>query len=435
MKANNQQRSRGWKQGGALLAAGLLAGHRLVASSVLMEPPPVSTTTLSEQDDAANNVMNVFLPSAWNLGGGSAALLQYGPIILHPHVSYSLTYGSGLNSGSNGGQDTYIQQLSPGITVNLGQHWAFDYTAGIIFYSDKQFRNAFNHSASLNWNAAYEDWIFGLVQSFTSNDTPLTETAAQTSQQQYLTTLTTGYTFNSKMSAEFEVSQDLNYVTGLQNSYNWSTMEWLNYEFWPRLKAGIGAGAGYTKVSDNSGSGFSNPDFVNEQLQGRLNWRATDKLSIQTSAGFEEQQFMAAGYGDSLNPIFSASIQYQPFQWTQIYISAARTVSSSDYYISAQSSEITTVSLNLNQRLFVKYNLNLGIAYDTTDYTSTLSAPGISTNTKRSDNGYVFSASIGRNFLNHGNWAINYQYSDNHSSIAGYSQQSNQIGFQVGFSY
>ena len=148
-----------------------------------------------------------------------------------------------------------------------------------------------------------------------------------------------------------------------------------------------------------------------------------------------DQQFLAAGFNDSLSPVFSAAIQYQPFSVTQISLGASRSVGSSDYFIEAQTTESTTINLNLNQRILKKYNLTLGAAYSQVQYTSTLTILNYSLGNARTDNDYSFNASFGRSFLTHGTWAITYQYSDNESSVAGLSQRSNQIGLQVGFSY
>ena len=112
-------------------------------------------------------------------------------------------------------------------------------------------------------------------------------------------------------------------MSGLQDSYNWSTLEGVSYQFWPRLNAGLSLGGGYTKVAADGAVADVNPDMVNEQAQLNLNWRATDKVSFQVSGGLEDQQFLAAGYRDSLEPIFSAAVQYQPFKVTQISLSAA----------------------------------------------------------------------------------------------------------------
>jgi Putative beta-barrel porin 2 len=437
MNVKNWKFNQNTKKGGILLAASLLAVQRMTGSSVIMSPPPVPTTPPVVQEDMVNNEMNVFIPSGV-VNPDSAGLFQYGPATLHPHVSYSFLYGSGIESSVNNQQNTIVQQLSPGLTVDLGRHWTVDYTPTLHFYSNDKFHDGVDHSASLNGATHYGDWSFELSQGFTSTSDPITETAAQTDQQAYTTALTAGYAFNDKWSASFAVDQDFSFVTGSQNSYNWSTVEGVSYQFFPRLNAGISIGSGYTKVEDNSGGGSSNPDSINEQLQFNVNWRATDKISFQVSAGAEDQQFLAAGSDEPLNPIFSASIQYQPFKVTQISLTASRTVSAStqtDFFTSAQSSENTVIGLNLNQRILVKYNLTLGVSYTKTDYISTLSLGSASIGTQRSDNDYTFNASFGRNFLTHGNWAITYQYSDNSSSVAGFSQRSNQIGLQVGFNY
>jgi hypothetical protein len=426
----NWKVNRSAKKSGLLLAAGMLTAERMLGGAVLMSQPPVATAPAVAQEDATNNEMNVFVP-AGVVNPSSGGLFQYGPVILHPHVNYSLFYGSGIDSSIGNQQDSIVQQLSPGITADLGRHWSVDYTPTLIFYSNRQFQNTVNQSASLNGVTHYEDWDFSLSQGFSSTSDPMTETAAQTGQKSYNTALSAAYAFNDRWSANGSVDQSISLVSGLEDSYNWSTLEGVNYQFSPRLNAGISVGGGYTKQEDNSGQGINNPDVVNEEVQFNASWRAMDKVSFQGSVGLNDQQFLATGYQDSLEPIFSASVQYQPFKVTQIALSASRTVGASDYYIIAQSSESTTVSLSWSQRILVKYNLTLNANYEVTDFTTSL----FTVSQARTDDEYSFNASFGRSFLKHGNWSIIYQYSENLSDVAGYSQRSNQIGFQVGFTY
>lgn len=434
MKANHQKRGRKWKSGGTWLAIGLLAGHRAIGSEVLMAPPAASTTTLFGQDEAIADVMNVFVPAGWNVGIPDQ-LLQYGPITLHPHASYGLSYAIGIQTSTNSTANSLVQQFAPGMTVNVGRHLTLDYTAGITFYSASELHNAVSHSAALNWNNSYEDWVFGASQGFNYSDSPRTETAAQTSQQGYTTGLSAGYAINTKMSVSASAGQAIMAVTGLQNSYSWNTAESFSYEFWPRLKAGLGVGAGYTKVSDDPNTGVSNPDIISENIQASVSWRATDKLSLSVSAGVGDQQFTAPGYGDSFNPLFSVGAQYQPFAATQISLSASRSTGASSYFLAAQSTENTSVNLNLSQRLLGTYNLGVGVGYNLTDFISTDSTSGNPSNIQRSDNGYVFTAGISHSLFSHANWSVNYQYGENRSSLGGYSQQSSQVGVQVGLSY
>jgi hypothetical protein len=437
MTSKKSKFNRNAKKGGILFAASLLAAQRIDSATVIAPPPPVATAPQVVQEDAINNEMNVFIPSGV-VNPDSADLFQYGPVTFHPHPSYSLLYGSGIQSSIDNRHNTFVQKLSPGVTVDLDSHWSVDYTPTLNFYSSKEFHDGVDHAASLIGATHYQDWVLGFSQGFNSSSDPLTETGAQTGQQSYSTALTAGYSFNDKWSANFGINQNFLFADGLQDSYNWSTTEGVTYQFWPRLNVGASLTTGYTKVDDDSGAGSGNPDSVNEQLQFNAGWRATDKVSFQAGVGLSDQQFLAAGYDESLNPIFNGSIQYQPFKVTQISLSASRTVSSSSssvFFTSAQSSENTSVNLSLSQRILTKYNLTFNLGYTKTDYISTFSIHGFSAGTQRSDDQYTFGASFGRSFLKHGNWAVTYNYSDNESSLSGFSQSSNQIGFQVGFAY
>ena len=115
-----------------------------------------------------------------------------------------------------------------------------------------------------------------------------------------------------------------NYLQSLANSKAWSTMDWLNYQFWPRFNAGLGIGGGYT-IQDGS------PDSINEQYQARANWRATGKISFQLSGGLEDQQYLSGDASDLVTPIFAATIQYQPFEQTKFSSSASRTVNPASF--------------------------------------------------------------------------------------------------------
>jgi hypothetical protein len=371
--------------------------------------------------------MTVFVPTGVVNGSSLPEFLRYGPVNLRPRVDYNFSYGNGIQSAPGNQVDTIIQSLSPGLACDLGRHWVLDYTPTFRFYSSRQFRDSIDHSVSLAGTAKYEDWQFGLTQSFTDTSDPMTETATQTDQQIFGTALSANRMFSEKMSADFGLNQAIASASGLQSSRNWSTMNWLNYEFWPRLNAGVGAGVGYLSVDTGS-------DQVYEDLQARVNWRATDKISFKVSGGVDYRQFMAAGQSDQLNPIFDAAIQYQPFKNTQISLHGSNTIGASNYNTTSQTTETSSVGLILNQRLLKKFNLNLGLSYTETKDTAASGLAGLP-GSNRTDNYTSYSASLSRGFLRRGTWAITYQYNDNRSTEAGFASHGSQIGFQVGYRY
>ena len=402
------------------------------AQSVIMQPPQFSVPPPALQQ-AQNNEMQVFNPAAafLNMLEGINPY-QWGPVSFRPSVSYSFSYATGVQSSPGTNSATIVQTFSPNFPFVIGRHWTLDYSPSWTFYSSGQLQSSLNHSAALSWATSYEDWSLGFSQGYSRSDSPMIETGAQTDQQGFSTALNALYQFNTKLSLSMGVSQNISLIsssgsstgssTNLANSYSWSTMEWLNWRFWPRLNAGIGVGAGCTTQAGS-------PDSVNEQASGRVNWRATDKTSFQLSAGVQDQQYMSGGAGTLLTPIFGATIQYQPLKHTSLALGASRSISPS--YFQNQDTISTSFTATLNQQLPQKFNLGLSGGYATTDYTATTS--GVSAG--RTDDTYSFSANLSHSLTKRGTISASYSYGENRSGATGFSYSSEQIGVQVGYQF
>jgi len=431
---------------GLLLAAGGLgvmdprvASAQMAAfdpNSVLATPTPVQPLQTLDQQSAPN-AMNVFQPVGEGAVNSVPQIFRFGPIQLHPSLDYVFGYGNGINSSPGNQQASIFQTLSPGLRADLGKYWALSYTPSFLFYSSDQFHDAVNQAFVLTGGVEYADWIFGLSQTASSISAPTVAAGGQTDQTLYGTTLSASRGLSSKLSAEIGLSQDVALASGYNDAYAWSTMDWLSYQFWSRLNAGIGAGGGYVMIQNNSslpGAGNQDLDQTYEQLQARVNWRATDNISFQISGGFEDRQFMTAGSGDSLNPLGSATIQYKPFKDTQISLTAASAVSSSTLYLAAQQNQSTSLGLNLNQQLFKKFSLLLGVDYAETAYSAAV-AGGLAATANRTDDIVSFNIRLSHPFFKRGTWSVFYQYSDDTSNQHGYSFTSNQTGFALAYRF
>jgi len=354
---------------------------------------------------------------------------QVGPLDIHPHFFYQLLYATGVQFAPGLAQDTITQNISPGLLVNIGRNWTLDYTPTYSIYTEihsptnAALHNALNHAATLNGGLAYGDWVLGFGQTYNYSDTPLIVTAGQTVQETFVTTLTGSYRFNTVMSVDLSANQNFTYYDKLTNTREWSTMDWLNYQFWPRLDGSLGIGGGYDNVS-------AGVDSVFEQYQARVNWRATDLTSFQVHGGLEDRQFLGSGNSDLINPIFGAEAKWKASEVTAIAVDADRTESMSPYQ--DQIIEATDVTATLNQRLLKKLFLSAGGGYHWDTYVST-SAPFASIN--RRDKNYTINASLTCVFFKRGTIAATYQYSENTSTLPGYGYSSNQYGFQLGYQF
>jgi uncharacterized protein (PEP-CTERM system associated) len=193
--------------------------------------------------------------------------------------------------------------------------------------------------------------------------------------------------------------------------------DWLNYEFWTRLNAAIGLELGYADMDVGA-------NMFYQRYLARVQWRATDKVSFRLSGGVEDRQFLDSNQSDEISPIVGVSVQYEPFEVTRLSLNVDNIVTPS--YATSGSTETTAIMGNLNQRLLGFLFLDLGGGYRTVKYVG--SAP-------RTDDFYVFNARLSCMFLKRGHASAFYQYSDNASSDSGFSFNSNQVGFEMGFYY
>jgi hypothetical protein len=405
---------------GTTLACLLAFARAAEAQQVLAPPPEVPVVPQAQQQFQTNQVG--YIPAA-ELAPEAMPPLQWGPVDLHPHASYSLSYGDGIQSAPGHGVVTIINEISPGLLFNIGRHWSLDYTPTWRFYSNKQLQDTLDHNVRLAGWAAYEDWVLGLSQGYVTSSAPLVQTGTQTFQESYSTALTASYRFNSKVSADLAVSQNFASAQGFTSYREWSTMDWLNYQLWPRLNVALGAGFGYVNL--NVGT-----DMTYEDYQGRVSWRATDKVSFQANAGLEDRQFLGGGAPDLINPIFGLSLVYQPVEVTTFTLAANRSVSAS--YFQNLVTENTGVNVGLSQRLFKKVYLGLTGSYARASYIATASNAVFA---GRVDDYYSFGARLSSVFLKRGSIALFYQYTDDSSSQAGYTFSSKQVGLELGYKF
>jgi hypothetical protein len=353
------------------------------------------------------------------------ALLTLGPINLHPHISYRLSYGDQIQSSAGQFGNSFIHEFMPGMAFNLGEHWMLDYTPTLRWYSDNQFQNGTDHRVILTGNTTYQDWRFGFSQGFSLSSQPLVETAAQTDEEVWNTGLTAGYAFNSKVSLDMSLNQNLRFVGAdqqnpfLTDSFQWSTMEWLNYQYVPNLTFSLGAGATYEAVDIGS-------DMMSEQVQARIMWRAGTRLDLSLSGGADIRQFLDSRVPGEVTPIYSLTASYKAFEQTTVFLAASQTISPS--YYGGPLSQSTGLSAGLNQRLFGHLNLAVTGGYSINDYSAT-SLAGVVAPVENYDSA-TFGVSLGTTLLRRLSVSIFYNATYNISDSPLYDYSPTTLGFE-----
>jgi hypothetical protein len=389
------------------------------AQSVIAPRPSVPVASTYVQDQQAESGL---VGSADSVLATLFGLQPYqaGPVTVRPHAVYRIFYSDGIQSGPGHQLTSIIQDVSPGLLFNIGSHWAVDYTPALTFYSNKQLHDTVDQAIRLNGGASSRDWSFTLNHSYESTGSTRVETARQTDQQTHSTELSAFHELNSKLALDLGLSQNIRLADQFTSSYEWATMDWINYYLGSRLNVGLGAGFGYDKVPGSV-------DMMFEQVQARVGWHVTDKISLAVNGGGEDRQFVNSSIPSLINPTYGATLDYRPFRYTGLSLTASRAVTQS--FFQDQATENTSLSVALTQRLLKHFNASVTGGYNTEQYIAT--ARGVSSG--RHDTYYSMTTRLSWVLLKQFSMGLFYNFSENASTSNGFGYNSSQTGLEVGY--
>lgn len=227
-----------------------------------------------------------------------------------------------------------------------------------------------------------------------------------------------GKTFLSS-SASFSASE---YNT-LISSQSVSANLFLNYKYSTKLIVGLGAGAGRNTIDDPV------PDETFEQAAARIVYNASGKLSFNGNAGVEFRQIDSGPLNSSTNfttPVFDASAAYQPFDGTKLSLNASRRTLNSAV-LAGQDYNVTSVGLQLRQRLLRRVTLGFNLSYQNLSYFATTAQTPVN----RSDDYYSVGPSLDVAITRFWSAGAFYNRRQNSSSLANFSFDDNQVGFRT----
>jgi Putative beta-barrel porin 2 len=277
----------------------------------------------------------------------------------------------------------YYFAIEPSITIGWGDmegrsssYLRLDYMPSAILFVDHSDQDAFNQyihleggysSGRLTLSLAEDIAILESANLNSFYDTTglwaNTDASAPTRVNIFYTRARAQYQLTGKMWLQAEFDSPSYVYPGNISDYTVAGGLYLYYNVRPKLSLGIGGTFGYTWV-DNPGT---NQTF--EQINLRLNYEATAKLSLYASAGVEFRQF--DGNRDTYDsPVFEVGALWHPWNGAYISLAAGRRIYPSGY-VSNQDFGATYVAARFQQRLFQRLYLGLGAGYEHSNYFST----------------------------------------------------------------
>jgi hypothetical protein len=216
--------------------------------------------------------------------------------------------------------------------------------------------------------------------------------------------------------------QNFRFTPQFNDLHEWSTTDWLVYQWAPRLQLSAGISGTYDDVESGS-------NMASEQYLGRINWRPGEKTVFEIHGGIEDRQILNSSAADLINPVFGVTYTYTPFQFTDLKLGVERIITPT--FFKDQVTEKIDFTGSIRQRFFNRYFFTVTGNYYTADYIGTvLNLPVL-----RKDNYYSVNFRLTTAFLKRGSFSVFYTLSDNSSDIALFSFNSHQGGVELGFAY
>jgi hypothetical protein len=360
------------------------------------------------------------------LGAGKGdtlgALIHWGPFGVRPLADYSLIYETGMQVAPGHAISTYLQTVSTGVDVDVGDNWRFDYAASWLSYSHGGLQDSFNQRAGAQGKLARKTWMTAFTEDYSAMTTVLVETARQTKQQTSSTEGKFIWFPVSQFSADFTATQKLTFAERLADTLEWSGTPSVSYHPTQDIGLGIAVADGYVLV-------YHGPDLRYVRPSARASWQLTSKTMFSADVGQDVWRFNGSRGGETKTVYYRGGATLNPFEHTSLILTVQQ--SNAAVPFKAQLSKTQGSSLFLQQRLLGHLQLAVGIDQQKNRYIADLD--GLPT--VRSDSLLTYSGNLSLSVLRRGSVGILYRYTKNSSNLPGFGFITRQVGLEVSFHY
>jgi len=343
--------------------------------------------------------------------------------------------------------DDFYFTIEPEITLGFGDivggdqnYLRLDYAPGAIFYLDHSEANALQHIINLQGQYHLQKLTITLSQDVEllegSNLNSLSSTGANpvppinldtggnVDQNIYRTNATFLYDLTGKTSLNGGIQFIANsYEGSLIDSETLSGNLDLYYTYSPKLTVGLGGSVGFDWVGSGS-------DQVFEQINARITYQATGKISLNASGGVEFRQFEDDDQnGSHVSPVYELDAVYQPFDGTTITLSGSRHNQSSAVN-AGQDYATSNITLGIRQRFVQRVYLSVTAGYENSNYFST----GTGTNDRRDDNYYFVQPALDVTVTRFWTAGAYYLHRENNST-GNFGFNDNQFGIRTSLAF
>jgi len=386
----------------------------------------------------------------------TSPLFQIGSVDVRPHASYSLVYDDNIfldnkdkNVGGRGnaGRDhDFIHIFTPGLRVNAGdvgqrQSAYFDanYSIAISRFTDNSGADAHDQNASVELGGKLNRLSLAAKQTLTTqSDADVANLAAngRVRRKTWVTNIDTDYEISEKTSASLDLAQTIgDYSGAFSDTADRSASLWLDYQFLPKVKAGVGGTVGYLQVDGNALN--HNPNSAYYQGKLRLAWQASEKVTINANGGYEYRNIQDLAVSDPSMFVFGLDATWKAAERTSVRLGATRGRIGNNALGSALNQQ-TAFTASLSQGLANNFILNLEGGYSMAEYELTTRNAPVGVLAGIRDDNYAFvKPSLAYRFAERAQATVYYQYRRNDSTALANANDfyNNQLGIELSYRF
>jgi hypothetical protein len=365
-------------------------------------------------------------------------LFKVGSVDVRPHATYSLVYDDNIflehkqlaipGRGRAGRDHDWINTFTPGLKLNAGDsaqrqsaYFSANYEAIFQKFSVNSGADAIDQNALVEMGGKFNRLSLSLAQTFSRQSSPDNAVFAangRVRRANYGTTLNSQYELSEKTTLGLDLANNIaDYAAPLVDSTDRSANLYMDYQVLPKVKMGVSGGIGYLQVEGNAAN--HNPNSVVYNGRVRLDWKATEKVSIIGRVGLA----------------FDVEANWRAAERTQLALKGSRGRRVSNAF-GAQQNEETSIGLSLRQGLLDAVSLTVDGGYTLAHYEVATSAVAVAGAVR--DDQYVFvKPALSYRFLERAQASIYYQYRRNDANLISNANDfyNNQIGLELSYRF
>lgn len=366
------------------------------------------------------------------------------PRRFHYHIAFDAraSYDDNITLAEEDKVDGTFLRFRAVLTLGLGDieerqenYVRLDYTPSAFLYLNNSDFNTVDHLVRLEGYHRFRRLAVTFSQDIQSAQSSSIETVSTSGSfindpnidaggRRRLTSYASRVNFGYDFSGKTTLSAGATYMTTdydqLINSQMLAGTLAIDYRYDPKLTIGLAGTVGRNAVDEPS------PDQTFEQLNVRGTFELTGKMQVHASAGIELRQ-SEGGTEDNLSPVFDLGLSYQPFDGTNVDLTASRQTMNSST-LAGQDFSSTQFVATLRQRLFRRFSVGISGGYQNLSYFNTVDGES----TAREDNYFFVQSSLDVTLTRFWSAGVYYLHRVNDSSLNSFGFDENQVGFHTG---